>query len=226
MSAVWVWIGYLGVEPFARKRMPHLLVSSTRLLTGRWRDAQVGRDILYGITLAVALRLFNGLTNLYMIPHVNGETPEMPWATRLGLASTAAQCLTSFTNAVLTMLVLLGLFVLYRSVLRKPWLAVGALFLTLAVLNLQNENAWFDLSINAAVCVVLVAFIVRCGLVAGVVFFWGQALVGSMPWTHDLSNWTAEYYVVPGLVLVALLVWGFTSAIGDQKIFGSFSLEE
>jgi serine/threonine protein kinase len=226
LKSSWVWIGYLGIEPFARKRMPHLLVSSTRLLGGRWRDVQVGRDILYGVLLAAFFRIEAALVNLYLLPHVSGETPEVPGATQLGLAGILSRCCECFGNAVLSILVLLAMFVVYRSLLRKPWLAIAAFFITMSLLNIQNENIRFELPLNLIISAILVAFIVRCGLVAGASFLFAQGMLSSMPWTHDLSNWTTQYYIVPGLVLLLLIAWGLTSAIGDQKLLGSFSLEE
>ncbi len=166
------------------------------------------------------------LANLYLLPFVSGETPDSPGTAHLGLLGILSNCARSFSNAVLTMMVLLGLFVVYRSVLRKPWLAVGALYITLLLLNVQNENIRVDLPLNIVVTAILTAFIVRYGLFAGAVFLFAQSMFSSLPWTHDLANWTTPYYLVPGLLLLLLVGWGLTSAIGDQKLLGSYSLEE
>ncbi len=226
LASGWVWIGYMGIEPFARKRMPQLLVSSTRLLTGRWRDVQVGRDVLFGLTLAAFFKFETAVANIYLVPFVSGETPDAPGYAHLGLLGIVYNTTRSFSNAVLTMMVLLALFVVYRSVLRKPWLAVGAFYLTLILLNVQNENFRVDLPFNIVVTAILTAFIVRYGLFAGATFLFAQAMFGSLPWTHDLANWTTPYYIVPGLVLFLMAGWGLTSAIGEQKLLGSYSLEE
>src|SRR5690606_15659448 len=43
-----------AVEPYVRRRWPHRLVAWTRLLTGRFRDPLVGRDVLTGLAIGAA----------------------------------------------------------------------------------------------------------------------------------------------------------------------------
>ena len=46
--AAQVWLLYMALEPFARRRWPHVLISWKRLLAGKLRDPLVGRDVLLG----------------------------------------------------------------------------------------------------------------------------------------------------------------------------------
>jgi hypothetical protein len=39
--AALLWVLYVGLEPFVRRRWPHVLVSWTRVLAGAWRDPLV-----------------------------------------------------------------------------------------------------------------------------------------------------------------------------------------
>ncbi len=48
---LFAWLAYVGFEPQIRRVWPHLLVTSTRLLSGRWRDPLVGRAVLAGIVV-------------------------------------------------------------------------------------------------------------------------------------------------------------------------------
>src|SRR5262249_19645905 len=43
-----IWVIYIAVEPFVRRRFPQILVSWARLLSGAWNDPLVGRDVLIG----------------------------------------------------------------------------------------------------------------------------------------------------------------------------------
>jgi serine/threonine-protein kinase len=43
-----IWVSYIALEPFVRRYRPQLLFSWTRLLSGRFRDPLVGRDLLIG----------------------------------------------------------------------------------------------------------------------------------------------------------------------------------
>src|SRR5207245_5320331 len=45
---------YLAVEPYFRRRWPKLLIGWTRLLSGRFRDPMVGRDVLIGTVVGTA----------------------------------------------------------------------------------------------------------------------------------------------------------------------------
>ncbi|NIL96916.1 MAG: hypothetical protein GTO62_07200, partial [Planctomycetales bacterium] len=51
--AVYFGLTYLAFEPYIRRFWPTLLISWNRLLTGRFRDPSVGRDLLVGATVGV-----------------------------------------------------------------------------------------------------------------------------------------------------------------------------
>ncbi len=53
--AVLIWTVYLGLEPIARRRWPHTLISWSSVLIGRVRDPVVGSDVLRGCALGAAL---------------------------------------------------------------------------------------------------------------------------------------------------------------------------
>jgi len=48
-----VWLLYIGLEPFVRRRWPNALVSWNRVLAGQFRDPLVGRNVLIGVALGV-----------------------------------------------------------------------------------------------------------------------------------------------------------------------------
>ena len=56
-NAALLWCLYMALEPTVRSIWPHKLVSWTRLLSGRWRDPSVGRDLLLGMVGGVAVLL-------------------------------------------------------------------------------------------------------------------------------------------------------------------------
>jgi len=51
------WVLYMALEPYVRRLWPQSIVSWSRLLAGRLRDPLVGRDLLIGMTLGVAIQL-------------------------------------------------------------------------------------------------------------------------------------------------------------------------
>jgi hypothetical protein len=48
ISAAMAWFVYIGLEPWARRFRPRLLIAWTRVLAGSFRDALVGRSLLTG----------------------------------------------------------------------------------------------------------------------------------------------------------------------------------
>ena len=56
-EAARVWLVYVALEPYARRRWPGMLISWSRLLTGRFRDPLVGRDVLIGALCGIVMSL-------------------------------------------------------------------------------------------------------------------------------------------------------------------------
>src|SRR5215212_9044706 len=52
-----LWLIYMALEPYVRRRWPGRIVGWTRLLAGGWRDPLVGRDLLVGAFTGCALAL-------------------------------------------------------------------------------------------------------------------------------------------------------------------------
>ena len=56
-----VWLLYMALEPYARRRWPHMLIAWKRLLAGRLHDPLVGRDVLIGCLLGACTLASRGL---------------------------------------------------------------------------------------------------------------------------------------------------------------------
>ena len=56
-----VWVLYIAMEPYVRRRWPATLVSWSRLLAGGFRDPLVGRDVLVGLSLGAFAVVLNRL---------------------------------------------------------------------------------------------------------------------------------------------------------------------
>ena len=125
-----VWLLYMALEPFARRRWPHVLISWKRLLGGSLRDPLVGRDVLLGAPrgLVPPSHLHRGpLCPLCREPARDpGASPG-----RLGAELAPTRGFRVFVNqysAVLYGMVFLFMLTLLRMLVRKPWLgdACGA----------------------------------------------------------------------------------------------------
>jgi hypothetical protein len=137
-----VWIMYLAVEPYARRLHARFLVAWNRLiLRGRWRDALVGREVLYGVALSTvsilatqlsvvlprALRLdappppsFFPLGPMPFLTFLNPPQAETLLGGRYVLEAIGGVALTALAIGFAHLIVLLGL----QLLLRRFWPAV------------------------------------------------------------------------------------------------------
>jgi serine/threonine-protein kinase len=205
-----VWLLYVALEPFARRRWPRTLISWKRLLAGRIRDPLVGRDILVGAALgtlsAVLLRLAWLRSSL------------QPYGKSWIMVSLRYYCFEAFVNAfsaVLYGMAFLFLLVLLRIVLRKEWLALAGLCLLLA-----GPVAGETLAFGVLRALVLILVLRRGGLLAlasALFFFFCGAEV---PLTEHLSAWYAPgpFFVFGIAALVAL--YAFHTSLAGQSPLG------
>lgn len=170
------WLLYVAIEPFIRKLHPTSLVSWSRLLAGRARDPAVGRDLLVG--LAIAMALCTGVTAWTWARGWVGVTlPVQPLAepgNPLATASYLANMVRAPAVALGMSLGCLLLFVLSRGALGRARAAAPAILWTvflLLVLGLQGSDLGVadHLAIAVVVATGFTVLAVRSGLLALVV---------------------------------------------------------
>ena len=122
-------------------------------------------------------------------------------------------------NALISSMGLLLLFVLFRLVLRKPWLATGGflLFLTLTAM-FQSGDPWIDLPFALVIWLLVVLVIVRYGLLALTAIFVTANLLFRFPVTTDLSVWYSPAALLGMLCVAALAGYGFWVSMGGRKL--------
>src|SRR5215208_979246 len=59
--AAFLWVLYVALEPFVRKKWPGWIISWSRLVAGDYRDPLVGRDVLIGAVIGASLMVIAGL---------------------------------------------------------------------------------------------------------------------------------------------------------------------
>ena len=120
LAASFVWVVYMALEPFVRRRWPERIISWTRLLAGDFRDPMVGRDLLIGALFGIGLMLWNSLG--YQIPVWLGHPPDVPTGLNVWLgagsflAFLGGQIMDSLTQG----LVLIFVILMLSLVLRRP----------------------------------------------------------------------------------------------------------
>ncbi len=216
--AITVWIVYLALEPLVRARWPGILISWNRLLARDFRDPLVGRDVLIGALTAIGLRLV--LRGEYLVPLLFRRPPTAPAAIGVwSLAKTpyeAGLLAGDLRTALIEGLGTLVLLLLFRMVLRNRWVADGLLVLALSfILLLWDEQfaIYWPLAIGRTI--LWIALLTRVGLLsfATGLFFWYALL---SPINLDASNFYVGRSVATILVLAAIAVWSFVTAVGGR----------
>jgi predicted Ser/Thr protein kinase len=214
------WIGYMAVEPYARRTWPKLMVSWQRLLSGRIRDPLVGRDLLLGILAGSAIAAIlvgaNALIGTSEMSHVNPSFG-------LGLWQSVGRGAWRPSSACFEALINLAILSIMTGILRRRWLGLVATGLILTAS--YSPSGAVDFALTVLYVLVFLTVLTRLGLVATVCFLiaW-QTLAASPPLV--LSQWYAGRAMIALLVPLAVLVWGFYASLGGQPIFGSALKEE
>lgn len=227
--AGFIWLTYIALEPFVRRRWPGRIVSWTRLLAGGFRDSLIGRDLLIGSVCGAGFIVLNYLSAL--IPAWLGRATDIPHyhpaTSLLGLRSFVS----GFSGQIFASLMLafcfLFVLLLLRLVLRRERLtfAVGLALLTLfAVLDTPDRPFNWLLAVTSALLVI--GLLYRFGLLALVAALFFDQLWVFFPITSDFSAWYAGGFVLALIICLALACYGFYTSLAGQSLFRRGLLED
>jgi serine/threonine-protein kinase len=211
-AAVTVWLLYVALEPFIRRLWPHTIISWSRILSGRFRDPLVGRDLLVGSLGGVIFGLIEWLAFEARV-----QMGGTPFAIRsaldplLGSRFVASAAITFFYSAILSTLLLFVVIFALRLVLRRDWLAGGVLVVAATAVSMVGKDVPMFMAVfNVVAMLVFVLLLLRDGLVAvSVANFVAAALASGFPMSMDLSQWYGAGTVPVLLGLSALAIYGF-----------------
>jgi hypothetical protein len=228
-DAAAVWILYVALEPYVRRRWPEALVSWNRLLSGRFNDPLIGRDVLIAALASAPVPCLFAL--ILNAPRWRGEPPALlPLEAYLGFLPGPSRLLAWLFGflgvvAVVYGLVNVLLFVLMRSLLRRTAAAAAALWLLWMVAFAPalpqltgGPPSAEQVLLFGAYNAVTVFVVVRYGLLTMVLYcVMTAALIESSPVLH-LGAW----YATPAAVLCALLAgligWGLFTTLSARPL--------
>src|SRR5271157_5117723 len=224
-----IWILYIALEPYVRRRWPATLVSWSRLLAGDFRDPLVGRDVLIGCLSAASTTAIGAL--LWFIPSWIGHAPSKPffgptWQF-LGARTIIAGISQILFGAPIFWLAALFVLVLLRALLRKDSAAAVAFFLLLGVFaGALSGFAPAVLVGNLIFSGVAVFLLIRFGLLTMVAhdIFW--SVLETFPLTAQGSAWYAGISLAGILLLAAISFSAFYTSLGGRPAFGGAALKE
>jgi serine/threonine-protein kinase len=224
LSLLWggfAWLIYISVEPYLRRVWPRTLISWTRLLSGQLRDPLVGRDVLIGMFVGVAV-----MTTFVARFRISGRTAPSDTLVRAleSLSSTPHFANLAFPHQVVAALQFtLGgafLWLLIRLIVRKTWLAV-VLSIAVGLPFLPGGVApfgWEFLLMLAPPLLIAVTFL-RVGLLALFALLLMDLLI-RVPLTLDPDAWYFGNSLVVLLWFAVLATYGFLTSLGGRPAFG------
>jgi serine/threonine-protein kinase len=217
------WLLYIALEPYVRRKWPHLLISWTRLLSGRFRDPMVGRDVLLGTLGGLVLIIVEHLTRL--VPSWLGlSAPSPAQAATSPFASPRHALFFVFYQAgdyVRIAIILLSVLVLARVLLRSQFLARTAVGIAVSAAFLGATND-LRVAIPAAMlsAAVLLFVTVRRGLLSLAVTGYSWGILRTLPPVLDPSAWYFGRFALGAMVVFALALYGLVVSLGDKPLFG------
>jgi serine/threonine-protein kinase len=211
-----LFVVYLALEPTVRRASPDMLITWSRVVSGKLRDPRIGRDVLIGLGAAAALAAAETvywfgppllghpepLPNLPSIDFVNGG--------RVLAASLVKQVVWALQNSLLFTL-MIGLLTQWT---KRKWIAYAGTVLVITILShRQNDFVsgyfWFDFAFSAAIAACMILIVQRTGLFATTVFFYAHAVASDfIPTFNAASPWASASWAVFAL-LIALGGAGF-----------------
>lgn len=229
-----VWLLYQGLEPYVRRVWPELLISWSRLLSGRLRDPRIGRDILVGGTaFAVSVVLdqvsraavsWLGYPELVLLP-------VQSWPL-VGAGGALSTWLLTIVNPLIGPLFVTFALLLLRLLLKRTWLAMtvmGVFFGTLVALQASAEipagtpspALYAAIRTVSSVLGLMIVFTVvtRFGYLAFVFTSFFATPGNFFPITSDLSQWYAGPALLVQLPLLAVAFYGFHLAKAGRPVF-------
>ncbi|MCU1227465.1 MAG: serine/threonine protein kinase [Acidobacteria bacterium] len=220
--AALVFVGYLAIEPYLRRRWPDRLIAWSRLLGGRIQDPMVGRDVLIGLVGGAAFTLIPALTP--SIQRLRGVflLPDIKFADALvGPSRTIRLVLSNVIVSTSIAFLAMTVLVIATIALRKRLLAGAALFVIIASIFLLAQSIPLLIALPSAAILTYIPY--RFGLLSTLVLFAAHMNVFLFP-TID-TPWATALAVIPYATLAAIAIWAFRTSLGGQSAFGE-SLED
>jgi hypothetical protein len=229
-DAVFIWVAYMAMEPAMRRRRPELLVSWSRLVSGRIRDPLVGRDILIGTIVgsvsALAMFIFRAFPGWMFLPGA--------WSAHVELNS-----LLGWPQQLGTVLYIVGLTAFYGvgwmvamifcyTVFRKTWLVAVVFVFFGAVSTMVGSSGGLlaQLLSGGIFSGIIAALLLRHGFLPAAVSFFVYSVMVRMPLRLGLPGWSARASVLTLIIIVAVAGYGFYTSLGGRPVFGRIDQDE
>jgi predicted Ser/Thr protein kinase len=221
-------LAYLAVEPWTRRLWPHVMITWARLLTGRWRDPVVGRDLLVTIACVASNYAVQRVVEFAAIqagatPH-SVSRPEHFGILVDSLADSrvmaANLALPFFYGLTVGMGLFLTLFI-FNATVRRTWIAA---ILALLVWFGGNSGVflhWMDTLQWGLEFGFLLFLTLRFGVFASALFSCLSMIIDWSMFTSDFGAWYGRPSLAATLILGVLTFVAFRISIGNRPVLRS-----
>ncbi len=228
LAAALIWVLYVALEPYVRRRWPQTIISWTRVLNGKMRDPVVGGHMLAGIFFGVFSAFATGITS-FVNTHSSGVPSQtVRLGSMLGATHIASALLGILPGSILNTLGIFFLLFVFRLIFRKEWLTAVIFVLFFAALGslAHADVALVTLPVRLLQLSLMLYVMLRCGLFAYVVGAAVAAVLVLFPITADFSAWYAGSAIFTLACIAALTAYAFHTALGGRPLFKAQFLEE
>ena len=215
-----LWLIYVALEPYVRRRWPGRIIGWTRLLAGGWRDPLVGRDLLVGAFFGCALALLAfgrplAASWLGQPPPKPGDIVLRGLLLRYAFNVLTAQVL----NSLLFSSMLMFLLLLLTIITRRERVGVVLLGLLVTCLFFGSGILALDALVGVMAAAVTLFVLTRFGMLALVFMEFFLLFFSFYPVTTDFTAWYAGATVFSVVLAVALILYGLKTSLAGQPLF-------
>jgi hypothetical protein len=224
VAIIWLW--YIALEPYVRRSWPHVLIGWSRLLSRRFRDPLVGRDILFGAIGALAavyIVLLEPLGRALL-----GQPPVTPSFPNQGhLSGFLFQIgysidVTFLFFSFLYLFLLLGLRLLLKRVW-LVWVVMVGLGVILEFASFRGADSvaatTLHLVVNSLQLCVFIFVILHLGLLATASSAYFCFVVFAVPAALGLTGWQAQPAWTAIVFGTALALYACHTAMAGRPLF-------
>jgi serine/threonine-protein kinase len=221
LLALVIWLLYLAVEPYVRRRWPHTLISWARVLNGNFADPRVGGDVLIGIAAGTVMAVLFALC--FRLPGLLGQPALQPSLSGiealLGNREVVAQMIFGPVDAAGVGMGLLLLLLLMRLVMPE-WLAALTTVLVISLPGSLSSDLplAFTWLLNGAGLAIPTLVLLRFGLLAAITTLYVMnELALTLSLMRAVGGWTSAPAAILLIVLAGLAAFAFRAATAGRR---------
>lgn len=219
--ASFLWLLYVALEPFVRKKWPGWIISWNRLLAGDYRDPLVGRDLLIGTVVGASLMVISGVSRI--APNWIGQvTPATitPATEILDTGQFFSRFAAQLSAGLFLAFICVFLLLVFVAVLRSEMLSLITLGILITIMGmLISDASLIMLPFNALSSFLILFVLHRYGLLALCAALFVAHLYVFFPITTDLTAWYAREFTTALVICVLLAVYAAYTSVGGSKVF-------